>query len=113
MAHGGTPPEVLALRALHGLITTVHSGQHLEEVLQTAAQGVVDVLGFQVAVIDCLDPFGYVEALAVAGDADACRALAGRRVALAELRTEFEIAEDWGLLKFVPHDRLPEGAAYS
>jgi signal transduction histidine kinase len=113
MVHGGTAPEIHALRSLHDLITTVHSGQDLEEVLQTAARGVVDVLGFQVAVIDCVDPFGYVEALAVAGDDDACAALKGRRVALTELENEFAIAEDWGLLKFVPHDRLPEDAEYS
>lgn len=113
MVDGGTAPEIHALRSLHDLITTVHSGQDLEEVLQTAARGVVEVLGFQVAVIDCLDPFGYVEALAVAGDAGACAALRGRRVALTELEDEFAIAEDWGLLKFVPHDRLPADAEYS
>ena len=30
--------------------------------LQTVAQGVVDVLGFQVAVINSVDAYGYVEA---------------------------------------------------
>jgi signal transduction histidine kinase len=113
MADGGGTPEVYALRSLHDLITTVHSGEDLEEVLQTAAQGVVDVLGFQVAVVDVLDAYGYVEALAVAGDPDACRSLKGRRVSLKDLEDEFAIAEDWGLLKFVPHDRLPPDAEYS
>jgi signal transduction histidine kinase len=105
--------ELHALRGLHDLITAIHSGSDLEQVLQRAAQGVVDVLGFQVAVIDCLDPYGYVEAMAVAGDDDACRTLKGRRVLLDDLQDEFDIAEDWGLLKFVPHDRLPADAEYT
>ncbi len=109
----GHSREQHALLGLHELLTAIHSGGDLGDVLQRAAQGVVDVLGFQVAVIDCLDPFGYVEALAVAGDTDACAALKGRRLRLEDLRKEFALAEDWGLLKFVPHDRLPEDADYS
>jgi signal transduction histidine kinase len=106
-------PEVRALRNLHDLITSVHSVQDLAEVLQTAAQGVVDVLGFQVAVINAVDAFGYVEAVAVAGDEDACKALRGRRMPLEEFVEEFELADEWGLLRFVPHDRLPEDVVSS
>ena len=100
-------PEVRALRSLHDLITSVHSVQDLAEVLQTAAQGVVDVLGFRVAVVNAVDAFGHVEAVAVAGDEDACRALRGRRMPLEEFVEEFELADEWGMLRFVPHDRLP------
>jgi signal transduction histidine kinase len=100
-------PEVRALRSLHDLITTVHSVQDLGEVLQTVAQGVVDVLGFQVAVINAVDSYGFVEAVAVAGDEDACRALRNRRMPLTEFVEEFELADEWGMLRFVPHDRLP------
>ena len=100
-------PEVRALRSLHDLITTVHSVQDLGEVLQTVAQGVVDVLCFQVAVINTVDAYGFVEAVAVAGDEDACRALRNRRMPLAEFVEEFELADEWGMLRFVPHDRLP------
>ena len=99
-------PEVRALRNLHDLITSVHSVQDLSGVLQTAAQGVVDVLGFRVAVINAVDG-GFVEAVAVAGDEDACHALRGRRMPLEEFVEEFEIADEWGMLRFVPHDRLP------
>ena len=99
-----------ALRNLHDLITTVHAVQDLEEVLKTTAQGVVDVLGFQVAVINAVDPYGFVEAVAVAGDEDAVRALKSRRMPLAQFIEEFEIADEWGMLRFVPHDRLPEDA---
>jgi signal transduction histidine kinase len=100
-------PEVRALRNLHDLSTTVHSVQDLTEVLQTAVQGVVDVLGFRVAVINAVDLHGFVEAVAVAGDEDACRALRGRRMPVEEFTEEFAIADEWGLLRFVPHDRLP------
>jgi signal transduction histidine kinase len=104
----GTSREVLALRNLHDLITTVHAVQDLEEVLNTTAQGVVDVLGFQVAVINTVDPYGFVEAVAVAGDEDAVRTMKSRRMPLALFVEEFEIADEWGMLRFVPHDRLPE-----
>ncbi len=113
MAETGTSPEVLALRSLHAIITSVHEMEDLQGVLQTAAQGVVDVLGFEVAVIDCVDDHGYVEALAVAGDPDAVATMKSRRIPLVEILTEFDIAEPWGLLKFVPHDRLEADAETS
>ncbi len=106
-------PEVRALRNLHDLITQVHSVQDLAEVLQTAAQGVVDVLGFRVAVINVVDAHDYVEAVAVAGDEEACAALRSRRIPLARMTDEFDLADEWGMLRFVPHDRLPEDAASS
>lgn len=110
---GATSRELLALRSLHDVITSVHGRQDLEGVLQSAAQGVVDVLGFEVAVIDCVDDHGYVEALAVAGDPDAVATMKGRRIPLVEILQEFDIAEEWGLLRFVPHDRLDPEAATS
>ena len=110
---GSNSREVLALRNLHDVITAVHSGQDLEDVLQTAAQGVVDVLGFEVAVIDCVDDHGYVEALAVAGDEDACLTMKSRRIPLTEILSEFDIADEWGRLRFVPHDRLEPDATAS
>jgi signal transduction histidine kinase len=113
MVSGDSLPEVRALRNLHDLITTVHSVQDLEEVLQTVAQGVVDVLGFEVSVINCIDAYEYVEAVAVAGDEDACRALKSRRMPLAEFLEEFLIADEWGMLRFVPFDRLPEDVVSS
>jgi signal transduction histidine kinase len=111
MTDGVTSREVHALRSLHDLITTVHSVQDLEEVLQTVAAGVVDVLGFQVAVISCLDSQGDLVVLAAAGDEDACVAMRGSRAPLQEFVDEFELADAWGSLRFLPHDRLPEDAS--
>ncbi len=113
MANREGSSEVRALRSLHDLITAVHSLQDLDEVLRATAQGVVDVLGFEVAVIDVVDPYGFVEAKAVAGDEDACRALKDRRMLAQEILDEFEIADAWGTLRFVPHERLPADAVTS
>lgn len=113
MADGGTSSEAVALRSLHDLITTVHALQDLEEVLQAAAQGVVDVLGYQVAVVNCLDEHGFVEAVAVAGDIQDVLALKGRRMPVQEFLDEFELAEEWGSLRFVPHTNLPPDAVSS
>lgn len=113
VSDAATSREVLALRSLHDVITSVHGMEDLQGVLQTAAQGVVDVLGFEVAVIDCVDDHGFVEALAVAGDPDAVSTMKSRRIPLLEILAEFDIAEPWGMLKFVPHDRLEAGAVTS
>lgn len=113
VTEAATSREVLALRSLHDVITSVHGMEDLEGVLQTAAQGVVDVLGFEVAVIDCVDDHGFVEALAVAGDPDAVSTMKSRRIPLIEILAEFDIAEPWGLLKFVPYDRLEADAETS
>lgn len=100
------PREVLMLRELHALLTSIGSAETLTELLQSVVQGVVDVLGFQMAVVNYLDD-GILEVLAVAGDQDAQRSMAGRRMPVQEILDEFDLADEWGLLRFVPHDRLP------
>ena len=99
--------EVLALRGLHDLMTRVNAVPDLAELLRTACQGVVDVLGFQLAVINCLDAHGYLECVAVAGDPSAVAAMMGRRTPADEILDEMAIADEWGTLRFLPHDRLP------
>ncbi len=105
--------EASALLNLHHLITKVHAVQDLAEVLNAIAEGVVETLGFQVAVIDRIDPFGYMEAVAVAGRAEVRSTLMGRRTPAQGFFDEMEAAERWGLLRFMPHDRLPPDATYS
>ena len=102
-----TSREELALRSLHDLLTSVSAGHDLRVVLQKVAQGVVDALGFDMAAVNYLEDDGYLDVLGVAGDPDACQAMAGRRVRVEEYLEEFELADDWGSLKFVPHHRLP------
>lgn len=105
--------EAAALLSLHKLITKVHAVQDLAEVLDAIAEGVVEALGFAVAVIDRIDPFGYMEAVAVSGSEDARRALLARRTPAKAFFEEMEASERWGLLRFMPHDRLPPDASYS
>src|SRR5690349_12449134 len=105
--------EAAALLSLHKLITKVHAVQDLNEVLNAIAEGVVETLGFAVAVIDRIDPFGYMEAVAVAGSEDARRSLLNRRTPARAFFDEMEASEHWGLLRFMPHDRLPPDATYS
>lgn len=114
-ATAGTRPrhEVSALLNLHHLVTKVHAVTDLAEVLNAIAEGVVETLGFQVAVIDRIDAFGYMEAVAVAGSDEVRRALMGRRTPAAGFFDEMDAAERWGLLRFMPHDRLPPDASYS
>ena len=109
------PPrhEAAALLSLHRLVTKVHAVQDLGEVLNAIAEGVVETLGFQVAVIDRIDPFGYMEAVAVAGREEVRRALLKRRTPAQAFFDEMEASEHWGLLRFMPHDRLPPDASYS
>lgn len=102
------PREVVMLRELHSLLTSISSAATLSELLQRVAQGVVDVLGFQIAAVNYLDDDGFLEVLAVAGDEEAARTMSGRRVRVEEFLEEFEIADEWGQLRFVPHDRLPD-----
>ncbi len=59
------------LRELHALLTSISSAETLSELLQLVAQGVVDVLGFQIAAVNYLDDDGFLEVLAVAGDEEA------------------------------------------
>lgn len=100
--------EVLALRSLHELITQVNAVRDLDELLRTAVQGVVDVLGFEMASVDVLDAHGHLEIRAVAGDQSAQDELLGRRMPLAHTLREFDLSDEWGLLRFLPHDRLPD-----
>ena len=107
MDEDGASREELALLSLHDLLTSVSSGHDLRVVLQKVAQGVVDALGFDMAAVNYLDDDGFLDVLGIAGDPDAIETMSGRRVPMADYLEEFELADDWGSLKFVPHERLP------
>lgn len=75
------------------------------ESLQLIAEGITAIVGFGVAAIGLVRD-GHVEMVAVAGSPEAREQLIGRRTPLHLLTNELEVADDWGLLKFVPHERL-------
>ncbi|WKN48140.1 cell wall metabolism sensor histidine kinase WalK [Nocardioides sp. Arc9.136] len=76
-----------------------------QESLQLIAEGITAVAGFGVAAIGLVRD-EHLEMVAVAGSPQARGELTGRRTPLHLLTTELEVADDWGLLKFVPHERL-------
>lgn len=107
-----TSREVGTLRRLHELMCRVNAGEDLQAVLQSVVDGVADVAGFRVAAASILHGNQEFEMLAVAGDDRARNELLGKRTPLAEIVDEFEVAENWGVLRFVPHERLtsrPQG----
>ena len=102
--------EVATLRRLHELMCRVNAGDDLSDVLQSLVDGVADVTGFAVAAVSYLHPDQHFEVLAVAGDETARGSLLGVRTSWSDIAAEFEMADDWGLLRFIPHERL-NGAA--
>jgi signal transduction histidine kinase len=80
------------------------------DAIQLIADGVTRVAGFGIAAISVVrgDP-GYLEVMAVAGSDAAREELKGRHTPIEQLAQELEKADDWGLLRFVPHERLDPG----
>ncbi len=76
------------------------------DALELIAEGVTEVAGFGIAAISVAREDGKLEVMAVAGSEEARIELQGRRTPLESLLVELEKADDWGLLRFVPHERL-------
>lgn len=98
-----------AVRRLYEVSARMGAGRSLAETLQAVVDGVVDGLGFGIAVLNLRYPDGKFEVIAVAGSPEARAALLGRVSAADLFDAEFAIADVWGKLRFVPHERLPEG----
>lgn len=77
--------------------------------LQLIAEGVTELAGFGIAAIRVLREDG-LEIVAVAGDDDARDQLIGSVTPVHLIQQELDLADDWGPLRFVPHDRLEDGA---
>ena len=77
----------------------------LLDLLALIAEGITELVGFQVAVISVARDDGWLHRLAIAGSDEAREALAGTRTPIDDLASEVENADDWGLFKFVPHER--------
>jgi signal transduction histidine kinase len=76
------------------------------EALQLIAEGVTRIAGFGIAAISVVREDGKLEVMAVAGSEAARDQLEGRRTPVEQLEVEIAKADDWGLLRFVPHERL-------
>ncbi len=80
------------------------------DALQLIAEGVTKVAGFGIAAISVVRGDGKLEVMAVAGMEDAGDSLRGRRTPVDQLSAEIAKADDWGLFRFVPHERLDPSA---
>ena len=76
------------------------------DALQNIAEGVTDLVGFEVAAISIARDDRTLEMVAVAGSAEARDELLGHRTPIAEIEQELISAEEWGDLRFVPHERM-------
>jgi signal transduction histidine kinase len=76
------------------------------DALQLIAEGVTQVAGFGIAAISVARDDGKLEVMAVAGSEEARLQLQGVRTPIDRLQGELAKADDWGLLRFVPHERL-------
>lgn len=101
--------DFAALRRMHDLIGKVNGCRSLMDTLRAVVDGVVEAVGFDVAAISYVHVDGTFEVLAVAGSATAGEELLGRRQPADAYEAEFALADEWGDLRFVPHERLPNG----
>lgn len=95
-----------AIRRLYDLTASLNRQQSLAETLQAVVDGVVAGCGFGVAVVNILTDDGVFETVAVAGPDEVRDMLLGRRNPPSMFVDEFAVAEEWGALRFVPHDRI-------
>ncbi|WP_323792480.1 HAMP domain-containing sensor histidine kinase [Nocardioides sp.] len=104
MTSAQEPNELVALRELHRIVLLVNSETDLSAVLETAAQGVVDVLGFQAVVVNMVTARGDFEAVTVLGPPR--ESLLGARTPREAFLHDLEVADDWGMLRFIPEGRI-------
>lgn len=82
------------------------SDERSREALQSIAEGVAEETGFGLVGVSVVREDGYLQILALAGPEDARRHLLDSMAPLAPMIEQLELADDWGTLKFIPHDRL-------
>jgi signal transduction histidine kinase len=100
-------PRAEGIRRLYELMRRVNSSTDLSEVLDEIARGVVEVLGYGIAAIARLEGDTFVMTT-VAGPEEVRKQIIGRRTPVASIFNEFAQADEWGVLRFVPHDRMPD-----
>ena len=100
-------PRAEGIRRLYELMLRVNSSTDLSEVLDEIARGVVEVLGYGIAAIARLEGETFVMTT-VAGPEEVREQIIGRRTPVASIFNEFAQADEWGVLRFVPHGRMPD-----
>lgn len=98
----------LSAHNLHRVITRVHAQGGVQGTVQAVTDAVVESAGFGVAVVSVPRPGGIMQTVAVAGSESAAAELLGVGRPRELYEEEFAVAQRWGTLLFVPHDRLPD-----
>ena len=99
--------EIAALRSIGLIMSQAATAADDRMLFDRIVDSAVEVAAFQVAALSLVRPDGDLEAVAVGGDAGAREAVLGRVTPRHVVDAEFAAAEQWGALRFVPHDRLP------
>jgi diguanylate cyclase (GGDEF)-like protein/PAS domain S-box-containing protein len=96
--------SIAALRDVQRLIVRLNAGTDLSATLRAVVDGVVEGLGFEVAVVSLVHDDRTVEAVAVAGPQDVSDTLLGRRIPLDSWERAIARSLPWGALRFEPHE---------
>lgn len=100
--------ELDVLRRVALVSARVNSGQRLEDTLQAVSDGVVEALGFGVAVVNYRLPNGDFKVLAVTGPQAAAEELNGLLIRADEMQAILDRSEQWGELRYAPHEGTPK-----
>ena len=96
--------SIAALRDVQRLIVRLNAGADLAATLRAVVDGVVEGLGFEVAVVSLVHDDKTVEAVAIAGPQDVSDTLLGRRTPLDKWERAFARSHPWGALRYEPHE---------
>jgi signal transduction histidine kinase len=99
--------EIAALRSIGSIMSQAATAADDRMLFDRIVESAAEVAAFQVAALSLVRPDGDLEAVAVGGDSRARAAVVGRVTPRHVVDSEFAAAEQWGALRFVPHDRLP------
>ena len=97
-----------ALRNVQRLIGRLNAGADLAATLRAVVDGVVEGLGFGVAVVNLVHDDGTVEVVSVAGPQDVSDTLLGSRSSLVSWEKAFARSHLWGALRYEPHELADE-----
>ncbi len=108
------PENLVAMdvvRRLAVVSARINSGSDLTATLQAVADGVVDVVGFGMAVVNHRLPSGDFAVVAIAGPTELKDALTGALSSRDDMERALASADKWGSLRFTPQERFEETAA--
>lgn len=85
------------------VIQELHTARSLADTLQTVADGVVNGLGYELALVNLVRPDGDLVVAASSGDDEVEARLTGRVGPRSSWDRRLSMGEAWGDLRFIPH----------